>query len=203
MAAAEGVSTAESDDFLVVEAHASEDLPQVILLLAGIWQTSIRCACNGFGVSASRSVWDGWALHLLNTSDTSEDPEIRIGDPWELLCTIDMLAGVRFREVDILTLDWLQEVPGSFETGIGAVVGFGGKSHGCTIAASGLGVRVVSSRSMPGQSDEDWSIAAIIIIILILELLRHSLVYLLVVLVGWGKWTLGVTGGQVALLPEV
>ena len=42
------------------------------------------------------------------------------------------------------TFHWLEKVTGGFEAGVGAVVGFGGEAHGCTVGASSAGCFVVA-----------------------------------------------------------
>lgn len=84
VAASEGMGTTQSNNLLVVEAHASEDVSQVPVALGGIGETSIRGASREVLVLAARSVRDSWALHLLDSDDTGEDPKVRGGDPGEL-----------------------------------------------------------------------------------------------------------------------
>lgn len=84
VAASEGVGAAQCDDLLVVEAHAIEDVAQVPVALAGVGEASVGCAGGHVLVSAAWSEWDGRALHLLDSHDTAEDPEVRGGDPGEL-----------------------------------------------------------------------------------------------------------------------
>jgi hypothetical protein len=86
VATAEGVGASEGDDLLVVETHAVKDIAQVLGALGGIRQTAIRSAGGDVSVSAARSPRDGRTLHLLNGSNTGKGPEIRVGDPRELLC---------------------------------------------------------------------------------------------------------------------
>lgn len=85
MAASESMSTAESNDLLIIEAHSAEDISQVLVTLGRIGKTSIGCASSDVLIQATWTVWDGRALHFLNSADTGEDPEIGVGDPWELL----------------------------------------------------------------------------------------------------------------------
>ena len=87
MAASESMGTAQCNDLLVIETHASEDGTQVVVAPATIWETSVRCAGRHILIESARSVGDGWPLHFLDTDDTAEDPEIGVGDPWELLCS--------------------------------------------------------------------------------------------------------------------
>jgi hypothetical protein len=86
MTTTQGVSTAQSNDLLVIEAHSVENVSQVLVSLATIWETSIRCAGSNVLVQSARSVWDGRTLHFLDCNNTSKDPKIRMGDPWELFC---------------------------------------------------------------------------------------------------------------------
>jgi hypothetical protein len=84
VAATQGVSTAQSNDLLVIEAHSVKNVSQVLVSLATIWEASIWCAGSNVLVQSAGSVWDGRALHFLNRDHTSKDPKIRVGDPWEL-----------------------------------------------------------------------------------------------------------------------
>jgi len=86
VATTKSMSTAQGNNFLVIEAHTIEDIPQVLVSLCGIWETSVWRASSNVLVHAAWSVWDGWALHLLDSTDTGEDPEIGVGQPWELGC---------------------------------------------------------------------------------------------------------------------
>lgn len=81
VASANGVATAEGDNLAVVEAHAVEDVTQVLGALAGVGETAIGSASSSLTVTAARSVRDNGAVHLLDGADTAEDPEIRVGDP--------------------------------------------------------------------------------------------------------------------------
>jgi len=127
VAAAEGVSAGESDDFLVVESHAVENAAQMVVTLGSVWKTAIRGAVCNVTVLAARAPWDDRSLHLLNGANRGKSPKIRVGDPWELL------------------LDRVKEVSGSLETSIGTVVTLGRESHGCTIATTSSGLLQISS----------------------------------------------------------
>jgi len=190
VATSKSVGTAESNNLLVIESHAAEDSSQMRLLLGGIWQTSIRSASRNILVLSTGSVWDNWALHFLDGTDTSKNPKVGIGNPWELL------------------LDGLHEVSGSLQTSIGTVVTFWGKSHGSTIATTSSGCCIVGSACVPGQSHQDWTVASIIIVIFLLECLGNLVVNLLVIFGLGTEDTLSLTGrareeGAVALGVEV
>jgi len=118
VAAAESVSTRESDDLLVVEAHAVEDGAEVLLLLGSVRETTVGSAVRDVAVIAAGSPGDLGALHLLDGSNTSEGPEVGVGDPGELL------------------LDRVEEVTGSVKTGVSTVVTLRRESHGSTVAAT-------------------------------------------------------------------
>lgn len=85
MAAAESVSTGKSNNLLVVEAHAVEDVAEMVLGLGGVGKTAIGSAGSDVTVLATGAVGDLGALHLLDGADTGKDPEIGVGDPRELL----------------------------------------------------------------------------------------------------------------------
>ena len=86
VAPAESVGTGKGDDLLVVEAHAAEDSAEVLLLLGGVGEAAVGRAGGHVAVMAAGAEGDRGALHLLDGGDTSEDPEIRVRDPGELLC---------------------------------------------------------------------------------------------------------------------
>lgn len=86
VAAAKSVGTGESDNLLVVEAHAVEDGAQVLLLLGAVGKTTVGSAVRDVTVVAARSPGNLGALHLLDGGDTCQGPEIGVGDPGELLC---------------------------------------------------------------------------------------------------------------------
>ena len=78
------MGTAQSDDLLIVEAHTAKNITQVLVSLGGIWETSIRCACCDILIFSAWPVWNNWTLHLLDSDDSAENPEIGVADPWEL-----------------------------------------------------------------------------------------------------------------------
>ena len=86
VAPSESVGTAQSDNLLVIEAHAAEDIAQVLVALGSIWQTSIGCARSHLLVESASPEWDGRTLHFLDGDDSAENPEVGVGDPRELLC---------------------------------------------------------------------------------------------------------------------
>ena len=87
VAAAESVSTGKSNDLLIVEAHAVEDVAEMVLGLGGIRKAAIGSAGSDITVLATRAVGDLGAHHLLDGADTGKDPEIGVGDPRELGCS--------------------------------------------------------------------------------------------------------------------
>lgn len=50
------------------------------------------------------------------------------------------------------TFDRLHEFTGSFETRVGAVVGFGGEAHSCTVGAAGASFLVIARLSQPPRA---------------------------------------------------
>lgn len=84
MATAKGVGTRESDNLLVVETHAVEDVAEVVGALGGIGETAVGSASGEVTVRTAGTVGDIRTLHLLDGTDTGEDPEIGVGDPGEL-----------------------------------------------------------------------------------------------------------------------
>jgi len=85
---AQRVGTDEGDHLAVIEAHASENSTDVLLVLGGIRKTPVRSAGRDILVLTARSPWDGRTLHLLDGADTSQGPEVRVRDPWELRCEL-------------------------------------------------------------------------------------------------------------------
>jgi hypothetical protein len=88
VAAAKGVGTRESNDLLIIEAHTAEDLSEVGSTLSGVGKTAIRSTGDRITVRATRPVRNNRALHFLNGTDASENPEIRVADPGELGCVV-------------------------------------------------------------------------------------------------------------------
>ena len=86
MAPAEGVGTGQSDDLLVVEAHAVEDVAEVVLALGGVGQAAVGSARGHVPILAAGAVRDDGAQHLLHGAHAAEDPQVRVGDPGELGC---------------------------------------------------------------------------------------------------------------------
>jgi hypothetical protein len=84
VAASESVGTAQGHNFLVVEAHAVEDVAQVLVALGSVGETSVRRAVGLLLINAARSEGHSRALHLLDSHNTGQDPEIGGGDPGEL-----------------------------------------------------------------------------------------------------------------------
>lgn len=126
VAAAEGVGAGQSNHGAVVEAHASEDGADVARALAGVGQAAVGGTERDVAVGAACAVGDLGALHFLDGTDASEDPEIGVGDPRECF------------------LDGCEEVAGSFEAGVGTVVTLGGETHGGTIRATGVGQLIIA-----------------------------------------------------------
>jgi len=86
VAATERMGTGQGDHFLVVEAHATEDGADVLLVLGSVRETAVGSAVRDVTVGAAGAVGDLGALHLLDGGNTGKNPEIRVGDPRELLC---------------------------------------------------------------------------------------------------------------------
>ena len=135
--AAQSMSTNQSDNLLVVEAHAVEDIADVAVALGAVRETPVRCAAGDILVLAAGSPGDGGAAEFLDCGDAGEGPEVGVGDPRKL------------------GLDGLEEVAGDFEAGVGAVVRFRGESHGGAVAAAGAGFFVVRAACVPGETEDD------------------------------------------------
>lgn len=66
MAPTEGVGPTESNHFLVVEAHSTENRTDVVLVFGSIWKAPIRRAEREVTVSTTRSPRNDRSLHFLN-----------------------------------------------------------------------------------------------------------------------------------------
>lgn len=119
----------------------------MITSLVSIGQTAVRGAVLGHTVLAARAPADLGSLHLLDGDDTSECPEIRVG------------------EAGVLLLDGLEEVPDDLEAGVGAMVGLGRETHGSTIGTTVAGILVVRARAVPCQSNKGRAVRAVIVLL--------------------------------------
>ena len=197
------MSTAQSHDLLVIEAHAVEDISQMSVALAGIRQPAVGCTRRHVLVGAAGSEGDNRTLHLLDGDDPPEDPEVGGRDPgelgwkgkWSAGCLVPVLCEGEGR----LTLNWLQKVPRGLQPSIGAVVTLGRESHCGTVAAPGAGLLIVGAAGVPGQAHQDGAVGSIVVVVLLLQPRRDLVIHLLVVLelgredldLG-GVWGLGV-----------
>ena len=122
-------------------------------------------------------------LHFLDGGDTSEGPEVGVGDPGEFL------------------FDRLEKVPSGLEARVGTVVAFWRKSHGGTVRSTCVCLRVVSApisvlgfvkiletaihvrpAAMPRQSHNNRPVAPIIVVVFFLQQLCDLIVHRLVIL---------------------
>ena len=188
MAAAKGVGAGQSDNLLVVEAHAVEDVAQMVVALAGVGETAIRRAEGDVTILATGAVGDDGALHFLDGADTTKDPQIGVGDP------------------RVLSLYGLEEIAGSEKTGVGAVITLRGEAHSGAVAATGASLLIVGAACVPSEAEEDGAEAAIVVVVLLLEALGDLVVHALVVLLGrvdnLGRGGRGSTGGGVVPVAE-
>jgi len=137
VAAAERVSAKQGDDLLVVEAHAIEDVADVVLALCGIGQAAIgRAGLVISSVPAARAPRDLRSAHLLDGHNAGQRPEVGVSEGRELL------------------LDGLQQVASKAQAGIGAVAALGIEAHAGAIRAAGFADFVVGAGSVPGEADE-------------------------------------------------
>jgi hypothetical protein len=126
VAAPERVGAGQRDHFLVGEAHAPEDGADVAAVFARVGEAPVRRTEADVPVGAPRAVGDLGALHFLDRGHAAEDPEVRVGYPGEGF------------------LDGREEVAGSNEAGVGAVVAFGGEAHGGAVGAASVGELVIA-----------------------------------------------------------
>jgi hypothetical protein len=110
VAAPERVRARERDDLLVVEAHAPEDLAQVVAAERRVGQAPVRRRVLGEAVDPPRPPRDHGPAHLLHGGDAREGPQVAVRDPRELL------------------LDLLHQRAGDVQAGVRAVEGLGGTS---------------------------------------------------------------------------
>lgn len=106
------------------------------------------------------------------------------------------------------TLNRLQEVAGSNKTSVSAVVTLWCESHGSTVRSTSLSLLIISSRTVPCQSQQDWSVRSIVVVILLLQALSDHIIHLLVILLSWSENTLCLSGrasekGAVGLVIDV
>lgn len=86
VASAQSVGAGKGNNLLVVEAHAVENVPQVVLSLGGVRKAAIRCTGSYISVRATWSVWDLGSQHLLNGANATKNPKVRVADPGEFFC---------------------------------------------------------------------------------------------------------------------
>lgn len=99
---------------------------------------------------------------LLDGGNTSQGPEITVRDFGELI------------------LDAVQTLTGNSQTGVSTVAGLGLEAHGGIVGATILGVDVVGARGVPGETEEDGAVRAVVVV-LILDNGSNGVVDLLVV----------------------
>lgn len=138
--ATQSVGTDQGNHLTIIESHAGEDITNVTVILGRIGQTTIGGAGNHLLVLTTGSPGDLGATQLLDGRRSSQSPEVRVSDPREL------------------GLDGLQEVACVLETGIGAVARLGSESHCGTVATTSVGLLVVGTTSVPGETDENLRI---------------------------------------------
>lgn len=88
MSTTQGMSTAERNHLTVVEAHATKDGSDVLVVLRSIRETTIGRAGARVAVLAARTPGNRGALHLLDGARTGEGPQIRVRDPREFGYTL-------------------------------------------------------------------------------------------------------------------
>jgi hypothetical protein len=137
VAAAQGMGADQCNHLAVIKAHAGEDIADVTLVLGGVRKTAIGSACCDIPVLTAGSPGDRWAAQLLDSASTRKSPQIGVSDPGEL------------------SLDGLEEVAGGLETGVGAVIGLRGESHGGAVAASGAGLLIIGTTCVPCETNQD------------------------------------------------
>lgn len=143
MAAAKSVGAGKGDDLLVIEAHAVEDVTEVVVGLRGVGKTAVGGLLGLDTVDASGPPGDDGAASLLDSGDTAEGPEVTVRDPGELL------------------LDALHVVAGNVEAVVGTVAALVGETHGSVVGAARAVLLVVGARRVPGKTEDDGSERAV------------------------------------------
>jgi hypothetical protein len=110
VASSKGVSATESYDFLIGESHTVEDVANMFVSFGSVGKSTIGSTGCKIFIGTARSPGNGRSTHFLECTYSSKGPEIRVGDPRELL------------------LDFFEVVAGNLETGIGTVIGFRGET---------------------------------------------------------------------------
>lgn len=115
--------------------------------------------------------------HLLDCADASQGPKISVRDLWEPI------------------LDTVQTLSCNGKTCVGTMASLRLESHGRRVGSAVLCGLVIGPRRVPGQTQEDGTVTAIVIVVVLQEL-GNSVVNLLVVerlrsLAGSGTRTLG------------
>jgi microcystin degradation protein MlrC len=72
VAAAEGVGTGKGDNLTVVEAHAVEDVTEVLGALRGVRETAVGGLVDLEAVNTAGAPGDGGATSLLDGGDTTK-----------------------------------------------------------------------------------------------------------------------------------
>lgn len=127
----------------IIKAHAGEDVADVTLVLGGIRKTAVGSAGGNVPVLTAGSPGDRGATRLLDGAGTTKSPQIGVRDPGEL------------------SLDGLEEVAGSLETGVGAVIRLRGESHRGAVAASSAGLLIIGTTCVPCETNQDLLKAAL------------------------------------------
>ena len=132
----------QGNHLLVVKTQTGENVPNMAVVLGAVREAAVRGAASDVLVLTAGSPGDRRTAQLLNSTGASQSPEVGVRDPGEL------------------GLDWLQIVSGNLKTGIGAMVRLGGKSHSGAVASSRAGLLVISTASMPCQTEDNLSPAS-------------------------------------------
>lgn len=137
VASAQGMGADKRNHLAVIKAHAGEDVADVTLVLGGIRKTAVGSAGGDVPVLTAGSPGDRGATRLLDGTGTTKSPQIGVRDPGEL------------------SLDGLEEVAGSLETGVGAVIRLRGESHRGAVAASSAGLLIIGTTCVPCETNQD------------------------------------------------
>jgi len=110
VASSKSMGTEKSNNFLIIESHTIENITNMSCSLGSVRKATIGSASRHIFIRSTWSPGNLRTTHFLQGTHSSKSPEIRIGNPRELLF-------YRFKMI-----------AGNFQTSIGAMVGFRSKT---------------------------------------------------------------------------
>ena len=138
MAPPQIMCSGQSYDLLVGEAHAVENMADVVRSLGAVWQATSRWKLGVINeICASWCPQNLRAAHCLHRHATRQRPHVRVGYP------------------RVLLLDGLEEDAGMLQAGIGRVASLGFIAHAGAIRAACIGLEIVGTGGMPRRQELD------------------------------------------------